>query len=153
MDLCEGPQGGTGDLDSGGACSTGWLSSCSLEKCREAPEPGSGLRQTLKDNRGNGAALNKLMTTKFPASALLMELSCNMKRVSIRMIVEWAPREGNREADRLANGVFDEFDSKLGIPVSANGLEWEILPHSLDAGRTAARQVNEATGNGGWMNA
>ena len=37
---------------------------CSKERVRIAP--------THTDNRGNGAALNKLMTTKFPASALLM---------------------------------------------------------------------------------
>ena len=70
---------------------------CSKERVRIAP--------TLTDNRGNGAALNKLMTTKFPASALLMELACYMKKMSIRAVVEWAPREGNKEADRLANGI------------------------------------------------
>ena len=65
---------------------------------------------TITDNRGNGAALNKLMTTKFPASALLMELSCYMKKTSVRAI----------EADRLANAVFDGFDPTLRIPVSTS---------------------------------
>ena len=37
---------------------------------------------TWTDTRGNGAALNKLMTTLFPASAVLMELSWNMKRMA-----------------------------------------------------------------------
>ena len=35
---------------------------------------------SLTDNRGNGALLNKLMTTKFPASAVLMELAVFMKK-------------------------------------------------------------------------
>ena len=74
--------------------------------------PGEG-RNRVKiaptDNRGNGSALNKLMTTKFTASALLMELSCYMKNMSFRTVVEWAPREANKEADSLANGVFDGF--------------------------------------------
>ena len=61
---------------------------------------------TITDNRGNVSALNKLMTTTFSASALLMELSCCMKKMSIRTAVHWTPREGNKEVDRLANGVF-----------------------------------------------
>ena len=30
---------------------------------------------SITDNRGNGAALNKLMSTRFPSSAVLMELA------------------------------------------------------------------------------
>ena len=62
-------------------------------------------RTSLTDNRGNGALLNKLMTTKFPASALLMELSTYVKRMNMRTVVEWAPRDCNREADQLAKGI------------------------------------------------
>ena len=34
---------------------------------------------SVTDNRGNGAALNKLMSTRFPSSAVLMELATFMK--------------------------------------------------------------------------
>ena len=34
---------------------------------------------SITDNRGNGAVLNKLMSTKFPSSAVLMELASFMK--------------------------------------------------------------------------
>ena len=56
---------------------------------------------TITDNRGNGAPLKKLMTTKFPTSATLLELAAYMKKMG-----EWAPREGNREADKLACGRY-----------------------------------------------
>ena len=92
---------------------------------------------TITNNRENGAALNKLMTTKFPASALLMELLCCMKQMRSRTVVEWTPRVGNSEADKLANGVFDGFSPTMRIPVNASSLEWEILPQALIAGRTA----------------
>ena len=82
-----------------------------MDTARRSSRTRVTIAPTLTDNRENGAALNKLMTTKFPASALLMELSCYMKKMSIRTIVERVPREGNREADRLANGVFDFMDS------------------------------------------
>ena len=103
---------------------------------------------TLTHNRGNGAALNKLMTTKFPASALLMELSCDMRKMSIRTGVEWVPKEGNREADKLANGDHETFDPILRIPVSAASLKWEILPEALLAVRTAEEHFQTAKVSG-----
>ena len=62
------------------------------------------------DNRGDGAALNKLMSTRFPSSAVLMELASFVKARGMRAVVEWAPRECNREAVLLANGITDLFD-------------------------------------------
>ena len=43
---------------------------------------------SITDNRGNGAVLNKLMTTRFPSSALLMEMGSYMKARGMRAIVE-----------------------------------------------------------------
>ena len=40
-------------------------------------------------------ALNKLMTSRYPASAILMEVSICLKKVGFKALVEWAPREGN----------------------------------------------------------
>ena len=62
-----------------------------------AEQPESGKKKvtvapTWTDNRGNGSALNKLMTTKFPACAVLMELSAYMKRMSMKVVVEWTPQ-------------------------------------------------------------
>ena len=121
-------------------------------QCGETP----GTHQTkvliapsLTDNRGNGAVLNKLMTTKFPTSAVLMELATYMKKMSLRTVVEWAPREGNREADRFANGQFDDFDENLQMPVSVESLTRDILPAALAAGSTAEldyQQTKAGTG-------
>ena len=95
---------------------------------------------TITDNRGNGALLNKLMSTKFPASAMLMELASYMRRMSLRTVVEWVPREGNKEADKLANGNAEDF--------SASTLSWDILPEALEAGEAAERQSQEARERG-----
>ena len=84
---------------------------------------------SISDNRGNGAALNKLMSTRFPSSAVLMELASFMKARRMRAVVEWASRECNREADLLANGITDQFDPKRPMQVSA--------PEALSAGREA----------------
>ena len=72
---------------------------------------------TWTDNRGSGSALNKLMTTKFPACAVLMELSAYMKRMSMKVVVEWTPRAGNREADHLANREHSRFSPQNRVNV------------------------------------
>ena len=53
------------------------------------------------------AALNKLVSTKFPASAVLMELACHAKRMSTKAIVEWAPRDAKGITYRLDHN--DEY--------------------------------------------
>ena len=60
---------------------------------------------TFTDNRGNGVALNKLMSMRLPSSALLMALSTYLEERKIKAVVEWAPRESNKEADALADGT------------------------------------------------
>ena len=82
------------------------------------------------------------MTTRFPSSALLMEMGSYMKARGMRAIVEWAPREFNMEADQLANGVTDSFDPNRRI-------NWIILPTAIQAGRDAeqaCRDIKERYG-------
>ena len=87
--------------------------------------------------RGNGAALNKLMSTKFPSSAILMELSTFLKEKKIKALVEWTPRESNREADLLANGITSDFNPSLEMMLDPLKPDWLVLPQVLDAGRQA----------------
>ena len=88
------------------------------QKLFEARQPeGQRSRVTIlptwTDNRGNGSVLNKLMTTRYPSSALVMELAAEMKRNRAKARVEWTPREFNREADALANGDSSQFSPEL----------------------------------------
>ena len=70
------------------------------------------MEPTVTDNRGNGSCLNKLMSTRYPASAMIMEMASFTKKKEKRASVEWAPREGNREAVSLANGNFEGFSAE-----------------------------------------
>ena len=96
---------------------------------------------SLNDNRG---LLNKLMTTKFPASALLMEPFTCMKMMNVRTVVEWTPRECNQEADRLANGDTVGFNPALRLPVTSSSLHWYILEDALHAGPAAETEHHQA---------
>ena len=63
------------------------------------------------------------MTTKFPGCALLMELASFMKRKSMKVVVDWTPREGHKEADRLANGIVEDFSPDLEIKLDSSAIE------------------------------
>ena len=54
---------------------------------------------SVTDNRGNGSLLNKLMTSRYPLSALLMEFSEQLRHTGVRPEVDGLPRETNAEAD------------------------------------------------------
>ena len=75
---------------------------------------------TTTDNRET--ALNKLMTTKYPTSAVLMELAAYSKKMGKKASVEWSPR-ANREADALASGDLSQFAPELRIPVNPQQLQ------------------------------
>ncbi len=97
------------------------------------------------DNRGNQYALTRLQTTKYPLILLMMELSCQLERRSQRLALQWAPREVNAEADRLANGNFVGFNPLLRIPIDITRIQWIILSDLLRAG-TAFEQERAARG-------
>ena len=99
---------------------------------------------SLTDDRRNGALLNMLMTTKFPASAVLTELSTYMKRMNMRTVVEWSPRECNQVADRLTNGDTAGFSPSLRPPVTSASLHWYILEDAPRAGAAAKAEHRQA---------
>ena len=92
---------------------------------------------TWTDNRGNGSALNKLMTSRYPASAVLMEMSALLKRSGLQASVQWAPRTANREADRLANGFTQDFNPAYECVIDPATVPWILLPRALAEGRQA----------------
>ena len=63
---------------------------------------------------------NKLMTNKYPSSAVVMELACYLKRMGIKAVVDWAPRSTNYEANELANGNTCRFDPAKRIVFKAS---------------------------------
>ena len=92
---------------------------------------------TWTDNRANGSALNKLMTPKFPASAVLMEMAMQLKKRSLQASVHWTPRSANREADALANGNTQNFNPDYECVIRPGTFEWLVLPQALEKGRAA----------------
>ena len=78
---------------------------------------------------GNGAALNKLMSTQYPVNAVLMELAVRCTHAGVVPLVSWAPRLCNREADDLANGRTEAFSPALEVKLEPDKLHWHVLLH------------------------
>ena len=90
----------------------------------------------LTDNKGNSQALAKFMTTKFPLSAVLMELAAWIPCISggKGLSLLWVPRLQNEEADALSNEHFADFDPAKRITVAPADLPWKVLPSMIAYG-------------------
>ena len=81
------------------------------------------------DNQGNTYAVSKLMSTKFPLTILLMEMSEQLRSRNAVLGLSWLPRESNTEADDLTNGKFDRFDAALRVDITSEILDqFKVLP-------------------------
>ena len=61
------------------------------------------------DNQGNSRVVARLLTTKFPLNAFLMELAVQLQRSNADLELYWLPRLQNIEADELTNGIYHRF--------------------------------------------
>ncbi len=81
----------------------------------------------LTDNRGNAYVLDRLMTTRFPLCAVIMELAAQMEHKNVRVAVDWCPRDLNAEADALANGDATLFDEDRRVTLDVGSINWLVL--------------------------
>ena len=92
------------------------------------------------DNRGNGYVVNKLMTTRFPLCAIVMELAAQAEQRNVRMEAEWTPRDRNKEADDLSNLLTNNFDPSKEVKMELERQSWLVLPALLQSGQKFQEQ-------------
>ena len=88
----------------------------------------------ITDNLGNRFALAKLLTTKWPLSAFLAELACQLEARALLLEMHWVPREQNSEADSITNGDVHWLSADLEIKVDMASLPFAMLPQLLEQG-------------------
>ncbi len=81
----------------------------------------------VTDNRGNAYVLDRLMSTRFPLCAVVMELAAQLERKNARIALDWCPRELNAEADSLANGDTSLFSADRRITLDVATMDWLVL--------------------------
>ena len=88
----------------------------------------------LTDNSGNRFAVTKMLSTKWPLTALVAELAAQLERRQNLFQMDWVPREQNQEADSITNGNVQWLNSEKEVHVKLNELPFEILPVLLAEG-------------------
>ena len=89
-----------------------------------------GLKLRMKaftDNRGNSFAIAKGMSTKYPITILLMELSEELREKDLDMDLEWVRREENVIADDLSNGRCEAFREENRVHFVVEEGTWKVL--------------------------
>ena len=86
----------------------------------------------MTDNLGNTFAVSKWMSTKFPLTVFVMELSETLRRGNCLLSLDWVRRDNNQLADDLTNMVFDKFDMSLRVRWKPEAQEWYVLNQFLE---------------------
>ena len=95
----------------------------------------------ITDNLGNSYVVSKLMTTKFPLCAILMELSEQLDSRSSWLRLHWSPRDQNQEADALTNGDVHQFSAANRIHIDPADMKWIVLEEMLEAGGSMTEEL------------
>ena len=86
------------------------------------------------DNLGNRFALSKMMTTKHPLVAALMELAWKLHAANVNLDLYWLPRLQNSDADALTNCQFNGFDPAKRCRIDIASYKGKIFHQMLVLG-------------------
>lgn len=99
--------------------------------------------EAFTDNRGNDFAAKKGMSTKFPLTLLIMELSEVMRERKVQVGLKWVKRDDNQGADDLTNQEFGKFAEKLRRQVSEEDLRWSVMDGLLKDSEDLYKEIKE----------
>lgn len=79
------------------------------------------------DNQGNGFALRKFMTSKYPGTVLLMEMAEELRSHDLGLDLQWVRRDDNQLADDLTNLEFGRFSEEKRVEMSEESITWRVF--------------------------
>ena len=101
------------------------------------------------DNLGNSYAVAKWMSTKFPLTVLVMELSESLRLGNCCLTLDWLRRDKNQLADDLPNMKFDSFDLNQRVLWKPFEQSWHVLSdflvHANEFHEEMRKRKSEAT--------
>ena len=83
------------------------------------------------DNQSNTYAVSKMMSTKFPLTLLVMELSETLRSSCCELSLDWIPREKNQLADDLTNEKVDHFPMNCRMRWIGGDTKWIALERMI----------------------
>jgi len=96
------------------------------------------------DNQGNTYAVNKLMSTKFPLTLLVLELSETLRLRNCELGLEWIPREYNQLADDLTNEDFGKFPDDRRVQWVGGDTRWYVLDGLMNKAKEFFTELQKA---------
>ena len=85
------------------------------------------LAEAFTDNKGNDFILKKGLSTKFPITLMVMEVSEMLQGSTAVAKLTWVKRDENQAADDLTNENFEKFDMGKRIELPGGKVEWKVL--------------------------
>ena len=95
------------------------------------------------DNMGNSHVVSRLLTTKFPLNAFLMELAVQLQKRGAELHLFWLPRLQNVEADALTNNDTARFEPSLRVRFDLTSFKGALLHDFLDAGTQLYQEIKK----------
>ena len=95
------------------------------------------------DNLSNAYLIDRFLTTKFPASLVLMELAKQLDFYNLDLDLAWIPREQNEPLDDLSKGRYEKFDLAKKMEISFSELNFLVLKDMLDAAMAMDKEIQE----------
>ena len=105
---------------------------------------GTMVGRAITDNMGNSFVVAKQMSTKFPLTLLLMELTEWLKEKDLMLDLHWVPRDQNEEADELSNMDPKNFSEELEIKVDPFKIRWKLMDSLLKASTELYENIVES---------
>ncbi|CAE7588864.1 unnamed protein product [Symbiodinium sp. CCMP2592] len=96
------------------------------------------------DNKGNSHVLSRLLTTKFPLNAFLMELAMQLQTRGAELHLFWLPRLQNVEADSLTNNDTARFDPSMRLRFDLSCFTGIVLHDLLETGSQLYQEIRKS---------
>ena len=94
------------------------------------------------DNKGNSYIVKKMLSTKFPITPLVIELSEQLRSRGAELHLTWIPRGDNQEADDLSNLKFDDFTLANMVQFSMKDAPWKVFHELIIVTRQMFEDIN-----------
>ena len=107
----------------------------------ESQTKGSVRVQGLTDNQSNAFIVSRLMTSKFPGAAVLMQLTEMLSERELWLDLTWCSRTENTEADSLTNEDFSLFTAENRLPVVWSELKLDVLESLMKVGTSFLAEI------------
>ena len=95
------------------------------------------------DNLGNAYAISKWMSTKFPLTILVMELSESLRLGNCYLALDWLRRDKNQLADDLSNMKFEHFDMERRVRWIPQDQTWHVYTEFMQHAKEFHEEMNK----------